>query len=354
MKSNLSPLHQTDSEKLQNSTEGLIGETAKNGTRLDELNNNVKGLHQTAQDQSGADSRATAVVNGVESLKSHIDNPEGVVRKLDEVKSAGLITNKLLKDMSQKPQKMELVSDSNQLASALFSILRGPQGEKGKDSSVQGPPGKDGKDGKDGKEGKSITGPKGLAGKDSVIPGPPGKDGKSVTGPPGKDGKDGSPDEPDEVVNKVHSSKLLIKAHKVEGLPGILRTVEDLGKNQQGWQNTGGAQPLVWRSNGVVISQFVTEINISTNITPTYDGNGRITLTATGGGGTTYSETPSGSINSSNVTFTTAHSITTVINFAINGQYVHPAEYSVSGTTITFVTAPNSSLSGTGFTITYQ
>lgn len=69
---------------------------------------------------------------------------------------------------------------------------------------------------------------------------------------------------------------------------------------------------------------------------------------------TVYTETPSGAINSSNKTYTVLHTINNVFSFAINGMYIHPSEYSTSGSTITFVTALDSSLSGTSFTIVYQ
>lgn len=82
---------------------------------------------------------------------------------------------------------------------------------------------------------------------------------------------------------------------------------------------------------------------------------GRVKVDNSGAGTTIYSETPSGTIDGSNVTFTTAHTVTTVYSFAINGMYIHPTtDYSVTGTTITFVTAPAADLSGTGFTIVYS
>ncbi len=65
-------------------------------------------------------------------------------------------------------------------------------------------------------------------------------------------------------------------------------------------------------------------------------------------------ETPSGTINSVNVTFTTTTAINAIYSFAINGQYIHPVEYSVAGSTITFVTAPNIAFAGTPFTIVYM
>lgn len=75
------------------------------------------------------------------------------------------------------------------------------------------------------------------------------------------------------------------------------------------------------------------------------------------GGGLTasgiYTQTPVGTIDGNNKVFTVAHTINNVIGFALNGMFVHPVEYTTSGTTITFVTAPDISLSGTSFSITY-
>lgn len=71
------------------------------------------------------------------------------------------------------------------------------------------------------------------------------------------------------------------------------------------------------------------------------------------GAATVYSETPVGAINGINTVYTVSNTITTVIGFWINGQFIHPSEYSATGTTITFVTALDASLSGTGFTISF-
>lgn len=88
----------------------------------------------------------------------------------------------------------------------------------------------------------------------------------------------------------------------------------------------------------------------------------RLLTTSTGGGFTTvHTETPSGLINGSNVTYTTANSITSIFSFAINGEYLHPrdvgagtGDYTFSGTTITFLVALPANLAGTSFTIVYQ
>jgi hypothetical protein len=75
-----------------------------------------------------------------------------------------------------------------------------------------------------------------------------------------------------------------------------------------------------------------------------------------GGGGavTLYAEVPSGLINSSNKNYTTLHTIKNVIGLFINGEFIHPTEYTLSGAGFIMTTALDSSLSGTGFTILYN
>ena len=65
------------------------------------------------------------------------------------------------------------------------------------------------------------------------------------------------------------------------------------------------------------------------------------------------SETPSGAINGSNTAYTLTRIPKVILSFYINGIFIHPAEYTQVGTTITFSTALPSSLSGKGFTITF-
>lgn len=205
-----------------------------------------------------------------------------------------------------------------------------------------------GKDGKDGLPGKN-----GLPGKDGAN-GLNGADGESITGDPGKDG---SPDTPEQVRDKLET---LTEDERLDmsAIKGIDQIVSDLkGSNKQvrvGW----GAHPLVIQNGGVVVDKVTRVINFVgagiNSVVRTASGVVNVTISGISGA-TVYTETPSGLINGSNVTYTTAHIMTTVYNFAINGQYLHPtSDYSFSGTTITMVAALDSSLSGKPLTITYQ
>lgn len=159
-------------------------------------------------------------------------------------------------------------------------------------------------------------------------------------------------DTPDEVVEKVNTASKKIKAERIEGMTRMMREVANYGSNPQG-QSTGGANQILIKNNGTLVSAHVTELDFTTNMSLTYGNNGKITVTATGGSSTFYVETPTGAINSSNTSYTTANTITTVVSLHINGQFIHPAEYTASGAGFTMGTALDSSLSGLSFTIVY-
>lgn len=76
---------------------------------------------------------------------------------------------------------------------------------------------------------------------------------------------------------------------------------------------------------------------------------------------TVYTETPSGDVDGVNTTYTTLNTINSILSFAINGQYIHPftsnpeagANYTFTGSSITFTTPLAADLSGLPFTIVY-
>lgn len=67
-------------------------------------------------------------------------------------------------------------------------------------------------------------------------------------------------------------------------------------------------------------------------------------------GNTFYTDTVSGTINGSNVTFTVANTITTPLVLFLAGMPYQPTvDFTTSGTTITMTVAPDASLSGQPF-----
>lgn len=170
-----------------------------------------------------------------------------------------------------------------------------------------------------------------VAGVDYPIP----KDGKTIVGPAGKDGISPSVETIVAAVLKdIQKGKKLTIDH-IDGLTGSLGQLKEFLK-------AGG-----YRGGGDVIAA-------GGGISVTVNSNGQKVITNTGSSSTIYTETPVGLIDGANKTYTTLHSITTVLGFNINGMFIHPAEYSISGAIITFVVALDASLAGTGFTIVYQ
>lgn len=350
-------IHLTAEEKLAQNSHSGLSLAEQTNQKLDENTQAVKDLHTISKDRSET----------VLGFTGTIQKLNDVGTKLEEVKSASLITNKLLKDIHNKktPEipKVEFPAIQKVEFPGIDLItIKGKDGVDGKTPSNERierlirpliPEVKDGKDyvltEKDKKDiAKSIKVPivEKIIEKTEVI-----KEQPIVTN---EIKEVALYEEADPLVEKINTSTKRINAERVKGLAEVIRQVDQIGSNPMGKEAGGGGNVVRFLSNGVVVSAYVTEINFSTGITPTYAGNGRITLTAAGGSSTTYQETPSGLINGSNTTYTVLNSITTVLNFAINGQYIHRSEYTAVGTTITFVTAIDSSLSGTNFDIVYQ
>lgn len=365
----LSPIHQSPEQQLATSSQGVLSVAQEQKQKMEDMAKAIENLGETAKDKSEEARGFQSVVENLQAtnksiteLKDYVDHPEVVVRKLEEVKSASLITNKLLKKISENKAPETKFPETQKISIEGVKVIT-VKGDDGKTPTPEQlkalikpliPPPVHGKDyvltAKDKKDiARSIDVPivEKVIQKTEVI-----RERPIVTN---EIREVAVGDEPDEVIAKINQSKKRIDAKRVGGLEEVIQLAQEFGSNPQGqYVNVGGANPLILLSNGVRVTDYVTEINFSTNITPVYSGNGRVTLTASGGGGTTYTETPSGTIDGVNKAFTTLNTITTVINFAIGGTFIHPAEYSFSGSTITFVTAPNASLSGLSFTVIYQ
>jgi hypothetical protein len=333
----INKIHQTPDERLANSSETLL-------SKQDETRDAIQGLHQTLQTAPFAElikghrDTKDSIDQNMADLMDIVENPKGLIRKMDEVKSAHLITNKELKKLNEREKAKVEVSGINVITLKGDKGDRGDKGDKG-DVGIQGIQGIQGEKGDTGEMGPQ--GIQGISGKDGI---------DGLHGKDGNDGKDADINdiEPTIIAQKLESLPQHLDYYKLKNLP----TLYDPSNSPVGIG--GGANQIIIRNAGIKVSDYITELNFSTNLAATYSNNGVVTVTASGGGSTIYAETPSGLVNGSNKVYTTAHTITTVINFAINGQFIHPSDYSVSGSTITFITALDASLSGTGFTIVYQ
>ena len=199
--------------------------------------------------------------------------------------------------------------------------------QKGKDGKtpVKGKDYFDGKDGKTPKKGVDYNdgarGPRGFRG-------PEGKSGKTpIKGIDYNDGKDGEP------------GKTIIKEKTLspQEIRNMLESLE--GENKLSADAIQGLDDYLDRA----LSQVSIPSAIVGSGTP-----GVIAQTVT-----FLTETPQGLIDSSNKSYTVTSAISKIVNFAINGQFIHPSDYSFSGKSIVFGTALDASLSSTSFTITY-
>lgn len=208
-----------------------------------------------------------------------------------------------------------------------FTGYMGPQGEKGE----KGETGEKGDTGERGPKGEpGITGPEGERG----ITGPKGA--KGDKGEPGKDGE--TPDEEglaERVREGFFSGKHKLETKHVSGLDqtiSILRNFVATNKSVRGGGDT---------------------VVAGSGITITRNANGQSIISSTGST-TIYTETPVGLVNGINTSYTVLHTINSIYSFSINGAFIHPADYTAVGTTITFSTPLDASLSGLPFTIVYS
>jgi hypothetical protein len=282
---------------------------------------------------SGADTN-----NLLETLvhQNEKNNPEPALEAI-------VLTAKKISDHLEEKQNATVADEHT----VTVRGLKGDKGDKG-DTGEKGEKGDTGETGAPGPKGETITGPQGpqgVQGKTGPI-GPQGPQGEAgpegPKGDKGEPGKDGSSDTPEQLIQKL-KGKLSYEA--LTDRPN-LETYRGKGSNVAEFQIL---------KNGVLTGNQVRAVDFIGNWTITDLGGGAISVQAPASSASTiYTETPSGAIDGSNVTYTVAHAITTIYSFAINGQFIHPTDYSVVGTTITFGTPLPVELAGTAFTIIYQ
>lgn len=237
--------HTKPEEILLENSDATVVALRENSAVVERLVTVVSQLHQAVSDKSveidgflGTIKSLKNTRSSLDELKDYIDHPEKVVRKLEEVRSAFLVTNRLLEGISKKP------NIDVEIEGAKITTIRGEKGDKG-ERGERGERGVKGDAGIQGLKGeRGLRGPEGRQGPRG-IPGTPGKDGKpGRSGEDGKRGKDGSPDTPDEIVEKVNKSKKKIQASKIEGLKKLIDTATGDTMNQVGYGGGGGINGL--------------------------------------------------------------------------------------------------------------
>lgn len=103
--------------------------------------------------------------------------------------------------------------------------------------------------------------------------------------------------------------------------------------------------------NGFSILDFTGSLSVSDEGGGVADING--TGGSVGGGGAIYVQTPVGVIDGTNRIYSVSTTIGEVVELEFNGEFIHPSEYTASGTTITMATALPA-ISGAAFTVAYQ
>jgi len=303
-----------------------------------------KNDKQPTQDNSATEA---LIVSHEKHAKIASTQRETIIRQAEKNNPAPILEAQL--------QKLGDIHDALKLQSSPVAdehtiTLRGLKGDKGDtgDKGEQGIPGVIGPKGEQGIQGiqgvvgqkgdqgeRGQTGAQGVQGEkgDQGIPG--------ARGPKGEKGNDGSPDTTETLIKKL--------AKKLS-----YNDLKDKPNLESFRPFTAGAETQIWLNGKLFSSQVRVLDFVGSGATITELGGGAVSIQVNSGGvGTIYTETPSGAIDGSNTSYTTAHTITTIFSFAINGQFIHPSDYSISGSTITFGTPLDASLSGLPFTIIY-
>lgn len=170
-----------------------------------------------------------------------------------------------------------------------------------------------------------------------------GKDGlDGAQGVEGQPGKDGTLLSGNEIISKINEAETQIIPEAISGLKDLVEEMKNGVKvgAKVGW----GAHPLVIAKSGTVKAKVARHINFTGSgvSSVTQNPNGTIDVTISGGsgggGGTLTSETPVGTVDGVNKTFTVSN--IPVQLFLNQGLQILNDDYTVSGLTITFVNAP--------------
>ena len=326
-------IHQTPEERLASNTEQNLSALDKTTKSIEQTTKAIEGLHSSIKDKSVEINGFTGVIKSLKKTNEAIENVRDpkIPQKLEEVKSASLISNKLLKDIRDKkiPERPEV--QKVEIEGAELVTIKGVKGDKGEK----------GDKGDKGEKGDSIKGEKGDEGERGLTgnTGQKGDKGDSIKGEAGKSGKDGK----DGTDGKDADDKKILK-EVLKKLPDITQdTMNQIGV-------AGGGPTYVWLDDAIRISDHVREINFGTGISASYSG-GRITLTGTGGGTNVATEKLTPTASGADITLdltALANTFDTIQWVAKNGQILDSSDatygWSRVTNTITVLTATDTDI----------
>jgi hypothetical protein len=240
--------------------------------------------------------------NTSESIKQMQRQVDDLSRKLQRDRQADVADLKKRSDAALKEAQNSHSRKIDAIYRHHLSMTQGPKGDKGE---------------------KGDTGDRGM----------PGRDGKD-----GRPGRDGSPDSALEIKAKLESlagSKRL----NISAIAGF----DEMMRKMQPRQSAAGPSRGMFLYVGGVKKGLISNLNLvgSSGVSLAYSkeqGQDTITITASGAGVSV--ETPTGSVDSSNTTFTPSAEPKWIV---VDGTtYYEGAGYTWDGTTITTDVAPSS------------
>ena len=229
----LHKIHRTPEQEQTLLAESQLFESQKTIAKLDEIKN---AIEQKTEDRTTETLGFTGIIENlqdeikvIDSLKDDINNPEKVVRKLEEVKSAALIANKLLKEIKAKNEIEVKFPPAMAISLNGIATFKGEKGDSPTDEHLI--------------ELIKPLIPTPIKGDTYILTKEDKKEiAKSVDVPIVEKIVIEQPivtneikeialtDKPDEIVLKINSSEKIINAERIRGLVELMREIEQVGK----------------------------------------------------------------------------------------------------------------------------
>lgn len=221
------------------------------------------------------------------------------LKKLADVIDRGEVA--LIEHIFEIEEKLEEIKNSAPNIDEILKSIPNGVGERGE---------------KGDKGDKGERGERGLPGRDGV---------DGIDGKDGKDGKDGE-------MGVIDTATI---AYLEDLIEQVKNEVKGVRQSRAGW----GAHPLQIKDGNTVIDKVTRVINFGNNLSAVRSADGVVTVNATAGGGGSTVETPTGSVNGSNTSFTVSDVPQYVVADGVT--YFDGAGYTYGALTVTMDVPPS-------------